>query len=141
MANVRFVKTTKKRYCDRDSYDDRALYFCEDTHEMFWGDRIISDGSRIVPTYADLPEYLCAADGIVYYTEDTKNGYMINPDRTAWLQVTYAPVSDVSSVPEEEKYKVAATVGAVQDVREELTAYIDEQVLTGGTGTLDGGEI
>lgn len=141
MANVRFIKTKKERYVNRDTYDDTALYFCEDTQEMFWGNRIISDGARVIPTYADLPECLGAADGVIYYTEDTKNGYMINPERTAWLQVVYAPVTDINSIPEEDKHTVAATVGAVQDVKEELTSYIDEQVMTGGTGILDGGEV
>lgn len=140
MANVRFVRTTKQRYLARDTYDENALYFCTDTNEMFKGQDVYSDGIRVVSTYDNLPELSSAADGIVYYVHDTRNGYILSPDRTEWLQTIYAPVTDMSSVPEEEKYNVVATVGAVRDLEEELRTYIDEQVATSG-GTMDYGEI
>ena len=140
MANVRFIKTNKERYINRDTYDDTALYFCQDTHELFWGSRLLSDGIRVVPTYDDLPELSTAADGIVYYVHNTRNGYTLSPDRTEWLQTIYAPVIDMSSVPEGEEYNVVATVGAVRDLEEELRTYIDEQVITSGE-TIDYGEI
>lgn len=140
MANVRFIRTTKQKYLNRDSYDQNALYFCTDTNEMFKGQDIYSDGIRVVPTHDDLPECSCAADGVVYYVHNTRNGYTLSPDRTEWIQTIYAPVTDMSSVPEEERYNVVATVGAVRDLEEELRTYIDEQVATGG-GTMDYGEI
>ena len=139
--NVRFVKTTKEKYLNRETYDPLALYFCDDTGEMFKGDTVISDGIRVVPTYADLPQCPNAADGIVYYVEDTRNGYVMSPDRTKWLQTIYAPATNVSDIPEGEEYNVVTTVGAVRDMKEELISYVDEQVITGGTGTLDGGEL
>ena len=141
MANVRFVKTTKQKYINRDTYDDNALYFCTDTNEMFKGHDVYSDGIRIVATHDDLPDCACAADGIVYYVKETRNGYTLSPDRTEWLQTIYAPVTDISKVPEGEEYNVVATVGAVRDLEEELRTYIDEQVITSGSSTLDGGEI
>ena len=141
MANVRFIKTTKQRYISRDTYDSTALYFCEDTGEIFKGSTLFTDGIRVVPTYADLPKCPCAADGVVYYIEETRNGYVMSPDRTRWLQTIYAPVTDVTSIPEGEEYNVVTTVGAVKDMEKEIYAYIDEQVTTGGTGILDGGEI
>jgi hypothetical protein len=141
MANVRFVRTTKKRWLNRDTYDPLALYFCEDTGEMFKGDTIISDGIRVVPTYADLPDCPHAADGVVYYVEDTRNGYVMSPDRTTWLQTIYAPVTDVNSIPEGEEYNVVTTVGAVRDIEKAIYEYIDEQVTSGGAGTFDGGEV
>ena len=141
MANVRFVKTTKQKYLSREEYDENALYFCTDTNEMFKGRDIYSDGVRVVPTHADLPDCSCAADGIVYYVRDTRNGYTLSPDRTEWLQTIYAPVTDMASVPEEERYNVVATVGAVRDLEQELRTYIDEQVTTGGGGSTDYGEI
>lgn len=139
--NVRFVKTTKEKYLKRDTYDPLALYFCDDTGEMFKGEQLLTDGMRVIPTYADLPECLCAADGVVYYVADTRNGYTLSPDRTEWLQTIYAPATDVSSIPEGEEYNVVTTVGAVRDIEKAIYAYVDEQVATGGTGTLDGGEV
>lgn len=141
MANVKFVRTNKERYLSRDVYDPLALYFCEDTGELFKGETIFTDGIRVVPTYADLPQCPYAADGVVYYVEDTRNGYVMSPDRTKWLQTIYAPVTDVSNIPEGEEYNVVTTVGAVRDMEKEIYKYVDEQVITGGTGTLDGGEI
>ena len=141
MANVRFVRTTKQKWLKRDVYDPLALYFCEDTGEIFKGDAIYTDGFRVVPTYADLPECPCAADAVVYYVTETRNGYVMAPDRSGWLQTIYAPVTDVSSIPEGEEYNVVTTVGAVRDIEKEIYKYIDEQVATGGTGTIDYGEI
>jgi hypothetical protein len=141
MANVRFIKTTKEKWLNRDTYDSTALYFCEDTGEIFKGNILFTDGIRVVPTYADLPECPCAADGVVYYVTETRNGYTMAPDRSGWLQTIYAPVTDMSTVPEGEEYNVVATVGAVRDLEEELRLYIDEQVATNGTTTIDYGEI
>ena len=141
MANVRFIKTTKQKYLNRDVYDSTALYFCEDTGEIFKGNILFTDGIRVVPTHADLPECPCAADGVVYYVADTKNGYMMSPDRTQWLQTIYAPVADITLIPEGEEYNVVTTVGAVRDIERAIYAYIDEQVTTGNIGIFDGGEI
>jgi hypothetical protein len=63
------------------------------------------------------------------------------PDRSGWLQTIYAPVANMEDVPEGEEYNVVATVGAVRDLEEELRTYIDEQVTTGGSGSIDYGEI
>lgn len=141
MANVRFIKTMKERYLNRDTYDDTALYFCQDTHELYWGSRLLSDGIRVVAKYEELPELSRAADGIVYYVHDTRNGYTISPDRTEWLQTIYAPVTNMSDVPEGEEYNVVATVGAVRDLEEELRKYIDEQTFMGNDESIDYGEI
>lgn len=139
-SQVRFFTGTKEQYLSLADHNSLGLYFCENTNELFWGDRCISDGIRVIPTYDDLPELSYAADGIVYYVHDTRNGYILSPDRTEWIQTIYAPVADMSSVPEGEEYNVVATVGAVRDLEEELRMYIDEQVALGG-GTMDYGEI
>lgn len=120
MAKVRFIRTKKKKYLDRESYDLDALYFCEDTGEVFKGDKVYTDGIRVIPTIAELPSCPNAADGVVYYITETRNGYVMAPDRSGWLQTIYAPVEDISSVPEEEEYNVVATVGAVRDLKEQL---------------------
>jgi hypothetical protein len=128
MANVRFIKTTKIKYLNRDTYDENALYFCQDTNEIFKGSAVYTDGIRVIPTKADLPECKCAADGVVYYITETRNGYTLSPDRTEWLQTIYAPVTDAYTVPESEIYNTITTVGAVRDIENTIYAYIDENL-------------
>lgn len=130
--NVRFVQTTKQKWLDRDVYDPLALYFCMDTGEIFKGDVLFTEGVKIVPTREDLPSFECAADGTVYYIADTKAGFMISPDRTGWLQTIYAPVTDVTKIPDGEEYNVVTTVGAVRDIEKAIYAYVDEQVANSG---------
>ena len=136
--NVRFIRTTKEKWLMRDTYDPLALYFCEDTHEMCKGDQILTDGIRIVPTKADLPACPNAADGVIYYIAETKSGYMMSPDRTEWLQTIYAPVEDVTTIPESEIYKTVTTVGAVRDIEKAIYTYIDNEIanieVSGGQG-------
>lgn len=126
--NVRFIRTTKEKWLKRDSYDPLALYFCEDTQEMCKGDRVLTDGIRVVPTKADLPKCPYAADGVIYYIAETKSGYMMSPDRTEWLQTIYAPVEDATSIPESEIYKTVTTVGAVRDIENAIYSYIDQEI-------------
>lgn len=128
MANVRFIRTTKQKWLNRETYDPTALYFCEDTGEMFKGDILFTDGIRVIPTYADLPECPYAADGVVYYITETRNGYIMAPDRSGWLQTIYAPAIDVNTIPEGEEYNVVTTVGAVRDIEQGIYAYIDEKI-------------
>ena len=132
MANVRFYSGTRAQYDALVSHNPLALYFCDDTGELFKGDICLSDGVRIVPTKADLPERSCAADGIVYFIAETKSGFMISPDRTEWLQTIYAPVTDAYSIPEEEMYTTVTTVGAVRDIEAKIYKKIEE-VVSGGT--------
>ena len=132
MANVRFYSGTRAQYDALVSRNPLALYFCEDTGELFKGDLCLSDGVRIVPTRADLPECSCAADGIVYFIAETKSGFMVSPDRTEWLQTIYAPVTDAYAIPEEEMYTTVTTVGAVRDIEAKIYKRIEE-VASGGT--------
>jgi hypothetical protein len=128
MANVRFIKTTKEKWLNRDTYDENALYFCLDTNEMFKGANTYTDGMRVIPTKADLPECPCAADGIVYFVAETGSGYMMAPDRSGWLQTIYAPVTDAYTIPESEMYSTVTTVGAVRDIEKKIYDYIDKEV-------------
>ena len=132
MANVRFYAGTRAQYDSIVSHNPLALYFCDDTGELFKGDICLSDGIRIVPTRADLPECSCAADGIVYFIAETKSGFMVSPDRTEWLQTIYAPVTDAYTIPEEEMYTTVTTVGAVRDIEAKIYERI-EQIASGGT--------
>ena len=135
MANVRFYSGTRAQYDALVSHNPLALYFCDDTGELFKGDICLSDGIRIVPTRADLPECSCAADGIVYFIAETKSGFMVSPDRTEWLQTIYAPVTDAYTIPEEEMYTTVTTVGAVRDIEAKIYKRIEE-VATSGLSAL-----
>ncbi len=136
MANVRFYTGTRAQYDSLVSHNPLALYFCDDTGELFKGDICLSDGIRIVPTRADLPECSCAADGIVYFIAETKSGFMVSPDRTEWLQTIYAPVTDAYAIPEEEMYTTVTTVGAVRDIEEKIYKRIEEVASGGDLSTL-----
>lgn len=90
--NVRFFGGTKEQYLSLATpRNPLGLYFCADTRELFWGDKLLTDGTRIVATEADLPNLVQAADGITYFVEATRNGYVISPDRAKWIQVIRAP--------------------------------------------------
>lgn len=136
--NVRFFLGTREQYDSITNHNPLALYFCEDTGELFRGSQCISDGIRVIPTYADLPDITCAADGILYYVHDTRNGYTLSPDRTEWLQTIYAPTEDVTKIPESEIYNTVTTVGAVRDIEKAIYKYIDEEIdkveVSGGQG-------
>lgn len=132
MANVKFYSGTRAQYDSLTSYNPLALYFCDDTGELFKGNVCLSDGIRVVPTHADLPELSCAADGIVYFIHDSRNGYMVSPDRTEWLQTIYAPVHDAYVVPDDEIYNTVTTVGAVRDIEAKIYQRIEEVASGGG---------
>lgn len=135
MANVRFIRTTKEKHLNRDTYDPHALYFCEDTQEIYKGQYPYTEGIKVVPTHADLPECPMAADGVVYYVTETRNGYVMAPDRSGWLQTIYAPITDAYTVPESEIYNTVTTVGAVRDIEAKIYKRIEE-LAVGGTTNL-----
>lgn len=141
MANVRFVRTTQDKQNNREEYDNNALYFCTDSGALYRGAQLLSDGARIVSSYSELPAFNIAADGIIYYTEDTQNGYLLNITRDGWVKVISAPITDISLVPEEEKDKVPVTVGGLIDAINETKNYVDEKISSSSAGSIDGGEI
>lgn len=134
MANVRFVRTTKEKQVNRGTYDKNALYFCSDSREMYRGDQLLTDGVRVVTTYDNLPAFNVAADGVLYFVEETKNGYVLNASRDSWLQVVYAPIKGLESIPEG---STIATTETVLEVREEIlnNVYTKEQIDAMGIGS------
>ena len=125
--NVRFFAGTRADY---DSLpvprNPLGLYFCEDTQELFWADRLLTDGMRVVSTMADLPTPDKAADGVVYYVTETRNGYVVPHGSLRWVQTIYAPVSNIDDIPVSEINNTAATVGAVRDIKYKLYGAISE---------------
>lgn len=89
--NVRFFAGSKQQYLALTEYSPLALYFCYDTRELFWGDLLLSDGMRVVATYKELPSFDLAADGVIYFVTETRNGYVLSNDRTEWIQTIWAP--------------------------------------------------
>ena len=119
--NVRFFAGSKAQYLNIEKHNPIALYFCADTRELFWGDKLLSDGIRVVSTKDDLPSLTAAADGIIYYVVESRNGYVLSQDRTSWVQVIYAPATSVSTVPESEVDNTAVSVAAIREI--ENTIY------------------
>lgn len=93
--NVRFFGGYKSEYVSIPRHNPIGLYFCADSRELFLGDKLLSDGLRVVPTFADLPSISehKAAEGVIYFVEETKNGYVLPSGRSDWLQVIYAPTT------------------------------------------------
>ena len=65
----------------------------------------------------------------------------MSPDRSKWVQTIYAPVTDISSIPEGEEYNVVTTVGAVRDIEKAIYDYIDAKIDSGWSGNIDYGEL
>lgn len=132
--NVRFFGGRKSEYAALSKHNQVGLFLCADTRELFWGDWLLSDGIRIVPTYADLPsisEYK-AAEGIIYFVEDTKNGYVLPSGGKDWVQVIYAPVdgpgADLSNyyTKVEVDEAILAAIANIEIPQVDLTGYATE---------------
>lgn len=119
--NVRFFAGTKKQYLELSKHNPVALYFCADTRELYWGDLLLSDGIRAVPSKNDLPIPANAADGVIYYVVDSREGYVVSANRATWLRVIYAPAADISAVPDSEASNTAVSVAAMREI--ENTIY------------------
>lgn len=141
MANVRFVRTTKAKQINRQEYDNNALYFCTDSGELYRSNQLLSDGIRTVQSYAELPEFVEAADGVMYYTEDTQRGYILSPTRDSWIQVIYTPITDINAVPEGDRDSVVVTAEGLLNAIGDTKAYVDEKISSIDAGNVDGGEI
>lgn len=141
MANVRFVRTTKAKQINRQEYDNNALYFCTDSGELYRSNQLLSDGIRTVQSYAELPEFVEAADGVMYYTEDTQRGYILSPTRDSWIQVIYTPITDINAVPEGDRDSVVVTAEGLLNAIGDTKAYVDEKISSIDADNVDGGEI
>ena len=126
--NVLFVRTTKEKQINRKQYNPNALYFCTDSREFYRADELLTDGVIVVGTYDQLPPFNVAADGILYFIEDTKNGYVLNEKRDGWLQVIYAPTGGSSDNTEEVVIAVKEEILKTVYTKEEVDGLIPESV-------------
>jgi len=133
MAKVRYVQGKKASYLALGSYDPLALYFCTDTNELFKGDKLYSDGVRIVLNYESLPELAVAADGILYYCKNNGCGYVLNEERNGWLAVLHGLDNETIGVNDNGLMAVVAVpIGKVTGLAEELQR-IEAVALAGGS--------
>ena len=114
------MRTTQSKQDGREEYEGSALDFCTDSGALYRGNQLLSDGARIVGSYSDLPDFNVAADGIIYYVLDTRNGYLLNQTKDGWISIMNANS---------------------EETKQELKDYIDEKLGIISGGTLDGGEI
>ena len=112
--NVRFFGGRKEEYVSIPKHNPIGLYFCADTRELFLGDKLLSDGLRVVQTATDLPSISehKAAEGVIYFVAATKNGYVLPRGGSEWLQVIYAPTSGEGTDTDLSNYYTKAEVDA-----------------------------
>lgn len=90
MANsIIYRQGTKASYLVIQGKSSDTLYYCTDTKELFKGSDLYSDGVRYVASYANLPTFSVAADGILYLCKDNGNGYVMNETRNGWVHVVH----------------------------------------------------
>ena len=124
--NVRFFLGTREEYNSILRHNPLALYFCTDTGDLFRGDQCLSDGARVVATANDLPEASLATEGVLYFTLDTRCGYITDTTSNTWLQVIFAPAVDIDMVADEAVNNTAVSVSAVR----KLEALVFDKLLS-----------
>ena len=132
MANVNFVRTTKLKQINRETYDANALYFTKDSHEMYWAEKLLTDGFRYVQSFDKLPSFDTAADGKIYFVLSTGKGYVVNPERNRWVLVIYAAADNIDAVSQDDAEDTIVTVAAAKKLEAKLKQYIQDQVVIAG---------
>lgn len=89
MAKVLYKRGTKATYLGLPVRDPNALYFCTDTRELFKGDDLYTDGVRLVDSYATLPAFDKAADGVMYLCRNNGCCYVLNEARDQWINLIH----------------------------------------------------
>lgn len=121
MAKVRYVQGKKASYLALGSYDPLALYFCTDTNELFKGDKLYSDGVRIIENDAALPPFGVAADGILYFSKENGCGYVLNEERNGWIKMFHGADNETIGLNENGLYAVKSVpIGSVSGLDTEL---------------------
>ena len=138
--NVRFFAGTRAQYDSLPApRNPLGLYFCADTQELFWADRLLTDGMRVVEKQTDLPAPEQAADGVVYYVNETRNGYVVPHGTNKWLQTIYAPLRKGESVVPGEEDNTVTTIGAVNDIVAQIYKDMEERIANIEVGALGSG--
>lgn len=133
-SKVSYKQGSKATYLGLLARNPDALYFCTDTHELFRGDDLYSDGLRIVGSYQALPTYAFAADGIIYFCKDTGCGYVLNEARDGWINVIHGV--DNKTIVADENGLLRVDVIPISSV-----AGLEEKLANINNGTVSSGVI
>nr|DAG62601.1 MAG TPA: hypothetical protein [Caudoviricetes sp.] len=129
MAKVSYKQGLKSTYLGLSERLPTALYFCTDTHELFKGNDLYTDGLRVVTSYAELPEFPKAAEGKIYYCADIKCGYVLNETHDGWTQVIFGTDGETLEVNEGGLMQVKAVpVGKVAGLDTYVTGLVEKAV-------------
>lgn len=131
-VKVLYKKGLKETYLGLKERSANALYFCTDSKELYKGDDLYTDGLRIVDSYEALPVLTAAADGKLYFCEDTGNGYVLNAARDGWTAVFYGFDGETIGLNGNGLLSVKAVpIGSVTGLADELER-IEKEVVAGG---------
>ena len=131
-VKVLYKKGAKATYLGLKKRSTNALYFCTDTRELYKGDDLYTDGVRVVASYANLPALETAADGKLYFCEDTGSGYVLNAARDGWQPVFHGFDGDTIGLNESGLLAVKAVpLASVTGLTDELER-IEKEVVAGG---------
>lgn len=138
---VAYKQGRKATYLGLRKHYDNALYFCTDTKELFRGDDLYTDGVRLVASAADLPDCAVAADGKLYYCQDTGNGCVLDEARTGWLTVLHGADGETIGLTTDGllavKKVAIGTVDGLQEQLDALTAGLQAVPITAVVGLED----
>lgn len=131
-VKVLYKKGLKETYLGLKERSANALYFCTDSKELYKGNDLYTDGLRIVDSYEALPVPTAAADGKLYFCEDTGNGYVLNAARDGWTPVFYGFDGETIGLNDNGLLSVKAVpIGSVMGLADELER-IEKEVVAGG---------
>ena len=129
MAKVSYKQGRKSTYLGLSERLPSALYFCTDTRELFKGDDLYSDGLRVVESFAALPAFQVAADGILYVCADSGCGYTLNKARNAWLQVVFGVDQETLEINDQGLMQVKAVpVDKITGLDEHVGSIVEKAV-------------
>lgn len=141
MAKVSYKMGTKQTYLSLVERDPYALYWCTDTKELFKGNDLYSDGIRVVANKSALPAFETAAEGILYFCEDTGSGYVLNNLRNAWINILHGVDNTTIEINEEGLLTVKndgiATLPQLTELTEKVNK-LEEKVTNLETVTVGG---
>lgn len=120
-VKVSYKQGSKQTYLSLVQRSSSTLYWCTDTRELFKGDDLYSDGVRFARSFDALPAFAKAADGILYFCEDSGCGYVLSAARDAWVRVISGVDGDTIEVNAEGMMSVKAVpIAKVTGLADEL---------------------
>lgn len=132
-GKVSYKQGTKQTYLGLAERQSNALYFCTDTRELFKGDDLYTDGLRVVASFYALPAFVEAADGKLYFCEDSGNGYVLNATRNGWIHVIHGVDNETIGLDENGLMAVKKVpIESVAGLEERLQA-VEKSVLSGAS--------